>query len=369
MNFLITVSFLLASISAVAGKSASDLHVLIYETNVELTTILEVQAANIPGITVVVVGHGTTFEGFGSKYEAILPALHEMDADTLVVMSDSRDVLINHQWIQHEGADGSSVGQEFVKAFETLTSTYPGAIVASAEAQCCVGALTFATPGDYFDEDGKRKGRACYSGHAPCLWNGDDKVIPWVNFMNDLALSKVGNVKDMYLNAGLITGRAGDLLRILETADIEVYEDDQAVLTDFMYRRPNELILDYNQLLFGNNRHDVDNGCIFQDETSDKRLINRELGSSPLFIHSPGGHVSCHESLAIRLGVKLQSNANDRRLLQDWKRNMLDSAPNYAPTKAPVKAPTKCGLFGLSFLCPGKGKCGFWRRLFNKRGC
>lgn len=394
MKFLVSISVLLASFSTVAGTSASDLHVLIYETDAEHKTILEEQAANIPGITAVVVGQGSTFEGFGSKYEAIVPALRKMDANLLVVVSDSRDVLINHRWISQEvGASGSTTtGQDFQRTFEVLTAHSPGAIIASAEAQCCVSALTYAIPGDYFGVDGKRKGRACSSGKAPCLWNGDDKVIPWENFMNDLAMSKASKGKDTYLNAGLIAGKAGDLLRVIETADIEVYEDDQAVLTDYMYRRPHELILDYNQLLFGNNRH-MEHGCVFQDETEDKRLIHRETGATPLFIHSPGGYVSCHESLASRLGVKLHSSADERRLLQDWKRDLQNYAPNYGPIKTPVapplkvptkaptvaptneptasptEAPTDCGLFGLNVFCPKKGQCGFWRRLWSKRGC
>lgn len=376
MKFFVTTSILLAAFNTVAGKGASDLHLLIYETDAEHVTILEEQAANIPGITAIVVGHGSTFQGFGSKYEAIVPALRELDADVLVVMSDSRDVLINHQWIsQEDGAKGSATsGQEFLQAFEAVTAHSPSAIVVSAEAQCCVSALTYAVPGDYFDEEGKRKGRACASGSASCLWNGDDKVIPWENFMNDLALSKAVKGKDTYLNAGLIAGKAGDLLRVIETADIEVHEDDQAVLTDYMYRHPYELILDYNQLLFGNNRHE-EHGCVFQDETKDKRLIHRETGATPMFIHSPGGYISCHESLASRLGVKLHSSADERRLLQDWKRSLQNYAPNYGPTPvvvptpAPTLAPTNCGVFGVNFFCPRKGKCGFWRRLLNKRGC
>jgi hypothetical protein len=186
--------------------------------------------------------------------------------------------------------------------------------------------------------------------------------------MSDLAVSKAASGKDAYLNAGLMAGKAGDLLRVIEAADIEVHEDDQAVLTDFMYRRPYEIILDYNQLLFGNNRHEQ-NGCVFQDETNDKRLVHRETGATPLFIHSPGGYISCHESLATRLGLKLHSSADERRLLQDWKRGLGNYAPNYAPVKPPTKAPTPCGLFGFNFFCPRRGKCGFLRRLFNVHGC
>jgi hypothetical protein len=327
-----TIFFLIVSTCTIIGTIAVDLHLLIYETNIAQSTILEEQVANIPGISSMAVGHGTRFEGFGSKYEAVIPALRKMDEDMLVVMSDSRDVLVNHPWIRDNSLGGNDIGQEFLEAFNTLTAPFPGAVVASAESQCCVGALTFAVPGDYFTEDSHRNRRACYSGRAPCLWNGDDKVIPWENFMTDLAYSRVATGKDIFLNAGLIAGKAGDMLRLFERADFEVHEDDQAVLTDFMYRHPNELILDYNQVLFGNNRHEA-NGCVFQDETNDKRLIHRETGATPLFIHSPGGYISCHESLASLLGVELRSSVDERRLLQDWKRDLQNYGP---PTKAPA---------------------------------
>ena len=32
-------------------------------------------------------------------------------------------------------------------------------------------------------------------------------------------------------------------------------------------------------------------------------------------------------------------------------------------------APANCGLFGLNLFCPRRGKCGFFRRLFNINGC
>jgi hypothetical protein len=62
--------------------------------------------------------------------------------------------------------------------------------------------------------------------------------------------------------------------------------------------------------------------------------------------------------------------------------------PTKAPTKIPSKVPTKipsqtlspattivdpptntCGVFGLNLFCPRRGKCGFFRRLFNVNGC
>lgn len=341
-NKLLTISLFVAFISSVVG--AGDVQLLMYETVVDQHSILSEQAATLPGIKASVIGSGTTFNGFGSKYEAVLPVLRSMDADTLVILSDARDVIINDH-LNLVGATSKAV-EEMREAFEALTSNFPGAIVASAEAQCCVSALTYAKPGDYFDADGHRKERACASGHPPCLWNGDDKVVPWENFMKDLALESMASGEDMFLNAGLIAGKAGDMLKVFEMADFAEFEDDQAVLTDFMYRRPDMLVLDYNQVIFGNNRHST-NGCMFEDESDDARLVHMETGTTPLFIHSPGGFISCHERLASRLGVKMQSSAEERRKLQDWKRELqIDPYPpvcNYVcPANSVVKKNVKC---------------------------
>ena len=55
------------------------------------------------------------------------------------------------------------------------------------------------------------------------------------------------------------------------------------------------------------------------------------------------------------------------------------NAPTLVPTKQPTKSPsnvptklptpTKCGIFGLNFFCPLRGKCGFFRRLLKFKGC
>jgi hypothetical protein len=64
---------------------------------------------------------------------------------------------------------------------------------------------------------------------------------------------------------------------------------------------------------------------MFQGMTTDRRLIHSETGTTPLFIHSPGGFVSCHEGLAAKLGVDL-GGAEERKKLQAWKLTMNEKA-------------------------------------------
>lgn len=308
----------------------TDVQLLIYETEVDgdsPASSLVYQAARLPGVTTTMVGQGQHFDGFGSKYAAVLPLLKNMEPETLVVLSDARDVLINNP-ISGDIDAAIAALQGFRDAFDAVTFQQPGAIVISAEAQCCVSALTYVQPGDYFDEAGNRKVRACSSGESDCLWNGDEKAMPWENFMKDVAVKRMGNgadiLDDVYLNAGLIVGKVADLLRVLEAADILAAEDDQAVLTDFMYRRPEAIVLDYGQTMFGNNRGGLrdlqpSESCMFKLPTSGKqqRLEHIKTQTTPLFVHSPGGYLQCHDDLASQLGVKAISTTARRRL-QQW---------------------------------------------------
>ena len=303
------------------------MHVLIYETVVESgvspATRLAHQAEQLPGVSATLFGQGEHFDGYGSKYSAVLPVLQKMDPTELVVLSDGRDVLINNPAFGNSATAQIAIA-EFRAAFDALTSQNPHAVVVSAEAQCCVSALTFAQPGDYFSPDGSRAQKACNSGKSNCLWNGDDKAEPWEIFMQTLAQERTGdkNFEDVYLNAGLMAGRVEDLIHVIESVAIENEEDDQAVLTDYMYQYQDTIILDYGQTLFGNNRASEEDSCIFALPSSgvngQDRLVHTKTQTAPLFVHSPGGLLKCHEELSHELGMEEVSRTSRRRLLQ-WK--------------------------------------------------
>lgn len=284
---------------------------------------------------------GDDFEGFGSKYAAVYPLLSKMNPASLVVISDGRDVLINNPMFDH--ADVSSAVSEFRSAYSELTSTYPRAIVVSAEAQCCVSALTHVVPGQYYNTDGTRNSRACASGEEGCLWAGEEKAMPWENFMRQIAVDRAiaTDNADIYLNAGLMAGSASNLIRVIESAMIGKDEDDQAVLTDYMFLHPEEIVLDYGQTLFGNNRGGIEGTeeekCVFdlsdEDSSSSMRLVHAKTGTSPLFLHSPGKFLECHDELAAKLGVVSEAVSTSRRLLeQSFEGRALTQNCNYGGT-------------------------------------
>lgn len=279
---------------------------MIYETDVEASGAKSMaeQANRLDGVSARVFGQGEEYEGFSSKYNALAPILEELDRDQLVIVSDGRDVLLNNP-VEHD-TYVVSAAHEFQRNFEHLTAGFPHAIVASAEAQCCVSALTNAAPGSYFDENMIRNQRACASGADDCKWAGDEQAFPWESFMQELA--KDSGAEDVYLNAGLVAGRAADLLNVVHVLDLQATEDDQAVLTDYMYRRPEAIRLDYTQSLFGTNRIDLEeDDCMFRLE--ENRMVHVQTASSPLFVHSPGGEWKCHEKIARDLGMVIDEKA------------------------------------------------------------
>jgi hypothetical protein len=282
------------------------------------------QIQNVPGLNGTIFGQGDDFDGFGSKFQKLIPLLESMSQDDLVVVSDSRDVLINNPRNSKVYAESSV--KEFRENFEEIISNNPGAIVVSAEAQCCVAALTHAAPGSYFNQDGSRKAVSCSSGEPGCLWNGDEKALPWEEFMKDLSMIRTDGqeVDDMYLNAGLISGYAGDLLRVLKGLQLGTKEDDQAVLTDFMYINSDAILLDYGQTIFGNNRGGLggfnEDTCVFVQpklaHAGQSRLVHANTLTTPLFVHSPGGFFECYEELASDLGYNVSHAVETERDLK-----------------------------------------------------
>lgn len=284
-----------------------DLHILVFETSQEKAEAMTLAAQSYAaGVNLHVFGVNVTFEGFGTKWNIVSPVLEALPDNALVAIVDGRDVLLNiHKDDPQQGVD---VRQGFINSHLALTDGKPGAVVMSTEGQCCVAAMTFVKPGDYFAEDGRRNERACPSGEEGCLWAGDANKVPWEDFFHDIAKKRTGlDLMDVYLNAGLVSGKPKDLLKLIKTVDMEVYEDDQAVFSDFMWRYPNLLVLDYAQQMFGNARWTQGmkgGGCPFDRDPSISigSLEHGETKSMPLFLHGPGKFFECLDYVAGRIG-------------------------------------------------------------------
>lgn len=267
------------------------------------------------GVDLKVVAWGEEYGGWGTKIPKVLGVLNrETDMDRIVVVADARDVILNAK-VKNSKAD--NVGLRIKKAFEKVIRSAkqniasPGLrsaskpVVISAEAQCCVGALTWSNPGDYFDKSLKRISRACPSGVGECLHRGDVFQANWTSFMRQTA-NRLGfaDVDDIYLNAGLIAGQVRDVKWLYNALQLGPTEDDQAVLSDLMFRRPGRIVLDYRQRLFGNNRwiRGEEKGCVF-DWSEDRGVnIHRHYDEASVFLHFSNEFFTCYDRLGAPLG-------------------------------------------------------------------
>jgi len=234
------------------------------------------------------VGAGSTWQGWGSKLMSMMEELRKLDSKEFVIVSDSHDVFVNT-------APGGM--KHFLKNFQELTGDHPGAVVVGAEGSCCAAAMNLAGgPGKLIGEDGSRTQYSCSSGIGDCLHKGPEFDQPWTAFFKEVA-EKRGH-KDApfpYLNAGILAGYAGDIVRVYEFLQAKPQEDDQALLSEAMYRRPDWIVVDYQQRLFGSNSQQ---GCQYDWEkaTADNigHFINSKTGFAPLFIQTSGHFMDCY---------------------------------------------------------------------------
>jgi len=240
------------------------------------------------------VGSGSDWNGWGSKMQFIAKALDSLDDELIVVVSDSRDVLVNPV---------AEASEKFVAKFEQMTSQSKDAIVLGAEKHCCVAAMSHAVPGQYFNKDGSRKERACNSGAAECRHLGYALQEPWIDAMRSLAHSR-GHTDTEYpiVNVGLMAGRVKDLRALFKLLDLAEGEDDQAVISDAVLTFPERFVLDYDQELFGSNNwaQGVEVGCLF--DWNEDHFVHKELPDTiPSFFHFQGKFFECYNHMARHL--------------------------------------------------------------------
>jgi len=295
-----------------------------------------------------VYGGKLDYHGFGDKYQTLKPLLEIMDSDKLVILADARDVVLN---VPNNEAFASLAVDNFIETYRKLTKDTPGAVVMSAEAQCCVSAMSHAHPSEYFDPSTKKRTkRACSSGLGECMWYPSQNIEDWQVFMEDLAFNTTGEENsDVYLNAGLMVGYPADLINLLNVLDIGPAEDDQAVLSGLMYQFPDMIKLDYKQEMFGNNQwpKGLVDGCMFESQGDHLSLIHTETGTEPLVLHTPGKFYDCLDVLIEDLGGVSQQrylfdvrnmdevmmtegfSVEDRKLVENYGYGSSNYSPNY----------------------------------------
>jgi len=275
----------------------ADATILIYDTIAQMEessstdseqVILLQEQVSAVGWTNKVVGAGSKWQGWGSKLTAMLEELRKLDPQEFVIISDSRDVVVNT-------APGGM--RAFLKNFKALTGDRPGAVVVSSEGSCCAAAMNVVgEPGKLIGPDGSRSQRSCSSGIGDCLHRGPEFDLSWKTFFKEIAENRgFKNTPFPYLNAGILAGYAGDVVRVYEFLQVQPREDDQALLSEAMYRRPDWFVVDYDQRMLGSNSQQ---GCQYEWHTATDLKVgyfrNRATGWAPLFIQTSGHFTECY---------------------------------------------------------------------------
>ena len=289
-------------------------------------TELETRTALGGDSNILTVGMGKKWNGWGSKAKHISEELSEVHPERIVAVLDSRDVLLNN-------LDENSA-KNLVEVFNKLTEKHENAIVVGAESQCCVSALTHANPGDFLNDDLTRTStEACFSGQPGCLHKGKAYEQPWVSKIQHLAAQREvdSSTKNVYPNTGIIVGKAKNIRKIYDILNMKESEDDQALMTELMLKRPDLIVLDYNQELIGNNDWTEGlNGCVYEWSKDVSRFVHAKYKTMPAFLHFQGKFFECYGKMAKDFGYV----GNMRRKLES--RSLADS--NYGPPSAGTSA-------------------------------
>jgi hypothetical protein len=205
----------------------------------------------------------TTVYGGKSQHDAALPSNTKLQLlrpllevfpnndDQLVIVGDADHVALN---VPEQRENAVVAVERFVKNFQQLTQNAPNAVVIAADESCCVPAMSHNYPDQYFSKDGMRGQRSCVPGKNECHAEENDKTEMWKAAMQhhaDDTLPKGIDSTYVYLNSGLVAGNPQDLIRLLDILDLDQSEDDEAVLSGLLLSRPELIVLDYQQELFG----------------------------------------------------------------------------------------------------------------------
>jgi Glycosyl transferase family 90/Stf0 sulphotransferase len=209
-----------------------------------------------------------------ARFSQSIPDLRQLPPETIVMVSNGQTTAINpHIRSSHAFftalANIRKVFNEFIPS---------DAILASVSSNCCTTAMHHILPGTLFSSDGRRIGRTCHANECNVAPSNDEARAAWSDFMEKQSTKNGWSQSDdIHLDGTFIAGTAKNVLKLIEELDVLPWEDDRAVLSDFMYRFPNRVVLDYEQNVFGGR---------FDGEISKLDLVC-DSGNSAYTINSP----------------------------------------------------------------------------------
>jgi hypothetical protein len=228
------------------------------------------------GFEYVILGQGDEWYGFGTKIIKCLEYYKKLGPERIIIQLDARDVLVNQNYAYFS---------ELLRNFNSIISDK---LIVSTEIGCCVYPMIISN--SFFeDKTFSRNSRAYHSFGLPFYRN------KWISMFDDANESRANK-----LNAGMILGRVKNFVKVYELLGIDKYEDDQALLSDLLFKT-NYIYLDYDNIFFANSYSSMINGnnggndnCF---EEKDGKWYNPDTGSVPVFIQTPGKNWTCYDKL------------------------------------------------------------------------
>jgi hypothetical protein len=225
--------------------------------------------------------------------------------DALIVIGDAQHVTLN---IPEDEECAKNAVDNFLPTFQQLTDQRRRAVVLSAEDTCCAPAMSHMHPSNLFADDGKRLKRTCTPGDENCQPIHNEFSRMWKESMQESARDSGSDWLHVYLNSGVLAGHKFDLLHLLDALKIEGNEDDQTVLTALARHKPDWIVLDYQQKMFGNNYisnpTNMMEGCNYErDDLMGSQLFHIEKKAQPLLLQTSGPyHAACIDFMIEQLG-------------------------------------------------------------------
>lgn len=210
-------------------------------------------------------GAGEEWKGFGTKIKAYQNYIKNTDLndDDILVIIDSRDIYVNR--------NSNELIEEFEKIYKERGGDFDKnlKLLFSSEIGCC-------TPG--ISEESKEK-------------------------MKNIAL-EYGNIKkndgNYYLNSGMCIGYVKAYKEYYLKFNMEYDDDDQTMITNYwLYNYLNNIILDYDLLIFTNafvwGNEDNLNGCLYEKkESHNNQFVIKNTNICPFFIQTPAKYWICY---------------------------------------------------------------------------
>jgi len=239
-----------------------------------------------------VVGEGEEWKGFTTKMLRCKKTLAELHPDAVVIVSDARDVMCLR---------GPTA---FMEAFCTLRKD----IVLSMELLCGIN----------IDVSDNFK-------HFQCK--------PITNYWKFHNISKLPLRK--FVNAGLIAGKAGKLLKFYEWALDNKFEDDQLALGHYVNKYPEDFAVDGNAEMLHTSVFGVNAGLLhIHLQKQDSPTLAELYGRGAFFLHIPGyNHVMGQRILYKDVRKIMDLDINHKHLSSYYKYNEPDWTPKDIPKK------------------------------------